>query len=193
MNLGLLGALGGLGKGMQQFGQSLFDDQLAERREARLQAIRDKEYARGREDSLADYQMQRTDQLEDAQTDRDFRTGLVNDEREYNEGQFQSFVQGDDGNILGIKRDGTTQDIGGVNALPENLSIRSITNRDGSTMLVVADEKEGTFTPMTASSEASGEETPTPMQESAISRMISANEGLTRAEAIQWLKTKNRW
>lgn len=54
MSLGLLGALGGLGKGLTQYGQTLFSEAIEEKREARLQAIRDKEYARNRADQVSD-------------------------------------------------------------------------------------------------------------------------------------------
>lgn len=53
-NLGLLGALGGLGTGLQTAGQTLFNNQIDKDRELRLEAIRGREYARGREDQLAD-------------------------------------------------------------------------------------------------------------------------------------------
>lgn len=136
MKLGLLGALGGLGKGMQQFGSSLFDEQIQKEREARLQSIRDKEYARGRADTLADYQMQRADkvsdyqmqrndqltdqqtvrgfQLEDRDADQAFRKGVLAEERAYQSGQIQQIVKGDDGELVGINADGTRRDLGSV-------------------------------------------------------------------------------
>lgn len=52
--MGLLGALSGLGEGLSIYGKSMFDDAIEEKRQARLQAIRDKEYARTRADQEAD-------------------------------------------------------------------------------------------------------------------------------------------
>ena len=53
-NLGLLGALGGLGTGLQSAGQTLFNNQIDKDRELRLEAIRSREYARARTDQIAD-------------------------------------------------------------------------------------------------------------------------------------------
>lgn len=55
---GLLGMLSGLGQGVSSFGASMFDRELDMDRERRLQAIRDKEYKRARQDTLADMQTQ---------------------------------------------------------------------------------------------------------------------------------------
>lgn len=54
MKLGLLGAIGGLGDGLSYAGKSMFDRELEMDRERRLQAIRDKEYARARQDAVSD-------------------------------------------------------------------------------------------------------------------------------------------
>ena len=54
MGLGLLGALGGLGKGMQDFGNALFSEEMEKQRRAELQKIRDQDYSRSRKDFLAD-------------------------------------------------------------------------------------------------------------------------------------------
>jgi hypothetical protein len=80
---GLLGALGGLGAGVSQLASTLFNVEIEKDREARLQAIADKNYARSRADSLADYQRARTDQLADVASQREFQTGLLKDERAY--------------------------------------------------------------------------------------------------------------
>jgi hypothetical protein len=53
-NLGLLGALGGLGTGLQTAGQTLFNNEIDKDRELRLEAIRSREYARARADQVAD-------------------------------------------------------------------------------------------------------------------------------------------
>jgi len=82
MSLGLLGALGGLGKGITQYGQTLFSEAIEEKREARLQAIRDKEYARSRADAVADRQVNQQFQRDLAQENRAFQTS----EREARQG-----------------------------------------------------------------------------------------------------------
>lgn len=82
MSLGLLGALGGLGKGLTQYGQTLFSEAIEEKRQARLQAIRDKEYARARADAVADRQVNQDFQRELAQETRAFQTS----EREARQG-----------------------------------------------------------------------------------------------------------
>ena len=69
---GLLGALGGLGAGISQFASTMFNVQIEKDREARLQAIADKNYARSRADQLADTASQ-----------REFQKGLLKDERAY--------------------------------------------------------------------------------------------------------------
>ena len=69
---GLLGALGGLGAGISQFASTLFNVEIEKDREARLQAIADKNYARAR-----------TDQLADTASQREFQQGLLRDERAY--------------------------------------------------------------------------------------------------------------
>jgi hypothetical protein len=80
---GLLGALGGLGAGVSQVAGTLFSVEIEKDREARLQAIEDKRYARSREDSLADYQRARTDQLADIASQREFQTGLLEKEQNF--------------------------------------------------------------------------------------------------------------
>lgn len=69
---GLLGALGGLGAGISQFANTMFNVQIEKDREARLQAIADKNYARSRADQLADTASQ-----------REFQEGLLKKERAY--------------------------------------------------------------------------------------------------------------
>ena len=53
-SLGLLGALGGLGQGLTQTGKMMYDEETEKARERRLQAIRDRDYARARKDAVAD-------------------------------------------------------------------------------------------------------------------------------------------
>jgi hypothetical protein len=53
-SLGLLGALGGLGQGLSQTGQMMYNEATEKSREQRLQAIRDKDYARARKDAVSD-------------------------------------------------------------------------------------------------------------------------------------------
>ena len=71
-SLGLLGALGGLGQGLTQTGQMMYNEATEKAREERLQAIRDKDYARARKDAVSDM-------------DRKFREGkeLIGIEQEF--------------------------------------------------------------------------------------------------------------
>lgn len=69
---GLLGALGGLGAGVSQLAGTLFNVEIEKDREARLQAIADKNYARARADQLADTASQ-----------REFQTGLLEKEQNF--------------------------------------------------------------------------------------------------------------
>lgn len=69
---GLLGALGGLGAGVSQLAGTLFNVEIEKDREARLQAIADKNYARARADQLADIKSQ-----------REFQTGLLEKEQNF--------------------------------------------------------------------------------------------------------------
>ena len=84
-SLGLLGALGGLGQGLTQTGKMLYDEATAVARENRLQAIRDRDYRRARQDQLSDYQMARTDQLADIDSQREFEKGLLTEQRAYDD------------------------------------------------------------------------------------------------------------
>lgn len=69
---GLLGALGGLGAGVSQLAGTLFSVEIEKDREARLQAIADKNYDRARADQLADTASQRK-----------FQTGLLEKEQNF--------------------------------------------------------------------------------------------------------------
>lgn len=131
MNLGLLGAFQGLGQGLQQAGTTLFNDEIANRREQRLQAIRDKEYSRGRSDQLADQEtsmnFQRDERLagqtyqdlnrEDNQSftsgenekDRNFRDELADSKLS----AYSTFEMGRDGRIYGLNANGDSKAIEG--------------------------------------------------------------------------------
>lgn len=75
MGLGLLGALGGLGQGMQSFGNALFSEEMEKQRRAELQKIRDQDYSRSRKDFVAD---------RDAANDR--QDTVIAEQREYQDG-----------------------------------------------------------------------------------------------------------
>lgn len=132
-NLGLLGLVGGLGQGMSQTGDMLFREEIQKQREARLQAIRDKEYLRGRADSLADYQRARTDQLADydraradklADYDLSRRDALSDYERQLADqlSQFKTFQTDRNGNLVGIDGNGKAQRIEGYEGSPYSVS-----------------------------------------------------------------------
>lgn len=68
------GLLGGVAQGISDTAGMLFSDELAQKKEERLQAIRDKEYARAR-----------TDQLADISSQREFQKGLLTEQRAYDD------------------------------------------------------------------------------------------------------------
>lgn len=132
-NLGLLGLVGGLGQGMSQTGDMLFREEIQKQREARLQAIRDKEYLRGRADSLSDYQRARTDSLDDYQRARadklaDYdlsrNDALADYERQLADklSQFTTFETDKNGNLVGIDGNGRSQMIEGFEGSPYSVS-----------------------------------------------------------------------
>ena len=82
MKLGLLGAIGGLGDGLSYAGKSMFDRELEMDRERRLQAIRDKEYARARQDAVSDIGRREAFELNVLGKEQGFRTS----EREATQG-----------------------------------------------------------------------------------------------------------
>lgn len=113
------GLLGGAAQALTTVGSAMFSDAIDQRKQERLQAIRDKEYARARQDQLADYQMARTDQLADVASQREFQKGLLTDERGYLDsvreteaGYVVSTQIDDEGNLKGITRGGTMVDLG---------------------------------------------------------------------------------
>jgi hypothetical protein len=87
--MGLLGALSGLGEGLSIYGKSMFDDAIEEKRQARLQAIRDKEYARGRADAVADRQVNQDFQTKEREARQGFQTSERIESQEFQSGQAQ--------------------------------------------------------------------------------------------------------
>lgn len=73
MGMGKWGLLAGLGQGMSSTGSMLLTEEMERRKEERLQAIRDKEYARNR-----------ADQVMDQTSDRAFRKDIIDAEIERN-------------------------------------------------------------------------------------------------------------
>ena len=131
MNLGLLGAIGGLGQGLQQAGTTLFNDEILKRREQRLQAIRDKEYSRNRQDQLADQQTSmgfqqseriagqgyqdkvREDNQNFASGESDKSQEFQKELAEYKMGAYSTFELGKDGRIYGLNSKGESKAIAG--------------------------------------------------------------------------------
>lgn len=77
------GLLAGGAQALTTIGSAMFSDAIDQRKQERLQAIRDKEYARARQDQLADYQRARTDQLADVASQRKFQEGLLTREQDF--------------------------------------------------------------------------------------------------------------
>ena len=86
MGLGLLGALQGVGKGISQFGNALFTEEMEKQRRKELEKIRDSDYRRGRADQLTDQQtgFNRQDALITQRNDRE--DTVLADNREYDSG-----------------------------------------------------------------------------------------------------------
>jgi hypothetical protein len=113
------GLLAGGAQALTTIGSAMFSDSIDQRKQERLQVIRDKEYDRARQDQLADYQRARTDQLADVDSQREFQRGLLTDERGYLDsvreteaGYVVSTQIDDEGNLKGITRGGTMVDLG---------------------------------------------------------------------------------
>lgn len=83
---GLLGMLSGLGQGISTYGASMFDRELDMDRERRLQAIRDKEYKRARQDTLADMQTQMGFQTSERIAGQNFTTSERQGAESFREG-----------------------------------------------------------------------------------------------------------
>lgn len=77
-SLGLLGAIGGLGSGLGQVGQFMYNEELDKAKTARLQAIADKEYARARKDAVSDMDRQFRESKEIAEIEQGYRMDLEN-------------------------------------------------------------------------------------------------------------------
>lgn len=112
MNLGLLGAIGGLGQGLSQAGSSLFEEELQRRKEERLQAIRDKEYARDRADTLTDQKTKFDFDADQAQKDRDANTARYGEAYKTDLERLQERRQG----LLESGADPESQEIKEINA-----------------------------------------------------------------------------
>jgi hypothetical protein len=85
MSAFLGGLLAGGAQALTTIGTAMFSDAIDQRKQERLQAIRDKEYDRARKDQLADYQRARTDQLADVSSQRKFQKGLLTEQRAYDD------------------------------------------------------------------------------------------------------------
>jgi hypothetical protein len=68
------GLLGGAAQALTTIGSAMFSDAIDQRKQERLQAIRDKEYDRARKDQLADIASQ-----------REFQKGLLTEQRTYDD------------------------------------------------------------------------------------------------------------
>ena len=76
MSLGLLGAFEGLGRGLAQTGQFMYNEELDKAKTARLQQIADKEYARARADAVSDMDRQFAEAKEIAGIEQGYRMDL---------------------------------------------------------------------------------------------------------------------
>jgi hypothetical protein len=130
-SLGLLGALGGLGQGLSQTGKMMYDEETEKSREQRLQAIRDKDYARARKDAVSDMDRKFTEGKRLMELDQNFRdtqrsagetfTGGQNDKNRKFEKerdalkmtQYVTFEKGKDGRIYGFNSNGDSKAIEG--------------------------------------------------------------------------------
>lgn len=147
MGMGLLGAVQGLGQGLQQTGTTLFNDEISNRREQRLQAIRDKEYARNRSDQLADQQTSMQFQRDERIAGQDYQNTAREDSQDFTSGQneqdrtlrekladknldaFTSFETDDKGVVYGINAKGGSTPISGFKT--ELISFGDLTDLKG--------------------------------------------------------------
>lgn len=154
MNLGLLGAFQGLGQGLQQAGTTLFNDEIANRREQRLQAIRDKEYARNRGDQLADQKTSMDFQRDERLAGQNYQDTVRKDSqnfaasesekgRTFQEkladsklGAYSTFEMGKDGRIYGLNANGDSKAIEGFEG--ELVSFTDLTSLARSTATSLA-------------------------------------------------------
>lgn len=153
MSMGLLGAVQGLGQGLQQAGTTLFNDEIANRREQRLQAIRDKEYARNRGDQLADQQTSMSFQNDQRIAGQDYQDTVRKDSQKFTSSEnekgrtfqekladsklsaYSTFEMGKDGRIYGLNANGDSKAIEGFEG--ELVSFTDLTSlsRSASTAL----------------------------------------------------------
>ena len=154
MDLGLLGAFQGLGQGLQQAGTTLFNDEIANRREQRLQAIRDKEYARNRGDQLADQQTSMNFQNDQRIAGQDYQDTVRKDSQKFTSGEnekgrtfqeklansklsaYSTFEMGKDGRIYGLNANGDSKAIEGFEG--ELVSFTDLTSLARSTATSLA-------------------------------------------------------
>ena len=159
MGMGLLGAVQGLGQGLQQTGTTLFNDEISNRREQRLQAIRDKEYARNRSDQLADQQTSMAFQKSERIAGQDYQNTAREDSQDFTAGQneenrtfqqqlansklsaYSTFEMGKDGRIYGINSNGDSKAIEGFEG--ELVSFTDLTSLARSTATSLALMGEG--------------------------------------------------
>lgn len=153
MGMGLLGAVQGLGQGLQQAGTTLFNDEISNRREQRLQAIRDKEYARNRSDQLADQKTSMDFQRTERVAGQNFTSGENATNRKYqsnekakdrtfqnklNElklGAYSTFELGKDGRIYGFNSKGESKAIAGFEGELVNFTDLTSLSRSAATSL----------------------------------------------------------
>ena len=152
-NLGLLGALGGLGTGLQTAGQTLFNNEIDKDRELRLEAIRSREYARARADQVADLDRSFEEQKKLMKLQSDYRQDeaafgmdltLSRDEQlAWQRMQEDAIARGFAANQAQLDRDFQNSNIvnfidddeGNVFALSRDGTLKEITGEDGSPLL----------------------------------------------------------
>lgn len=152
-NLGLLGALGGLGTGLQTAGQTLFNNEIDKDRELRLEAIRSREYARARADQVADLDRSFEEQKKLMKLQSDYRQDeaafgmdltLSRDEQlAWQRMQEDAVARGFAANQAQLDRDFQNSNIvnfidddeGNVFALSRDGTLKEITGEDGSPLL----------------------------------------------------------
>lgn len=152
-NLGLLGALGGLGTGLQTAGQTLFNNQIDKDRELRLEAIRSREYARARADQVADMDRSFGEQKELMKLQSGYRQDeaefgmdltLTRDEQQaWQRMQEDAIARGFDANQAQLDRDFQSSNIvnfindddGNVFAFTRDGKVQTLTGEDGKPLL----------------------------------------------------------
>jgi len=183
-SLGLLGALNGLGEGMKSAGSLLFSDALMTKREERLQAIRDREYARNRADTVSDIR-----------DDRSFRSDEARKQRESiaEEGRLQREFTGEQGRLAreltaseGLADREARADLTGW-------TVETVMGPGFSEALYAVNAREGDVRPLTKEGidgiDLSGYG---PLDEAAIKEVMRLNPGVSLKQAREYLEKKNR-